>query len=125
MNDLRRTTAAQLEAMGFSHRDARTLILSDNLPTPLTADILKNFELLFRYIDPSKLKPEEVMMAAYFVRRPVEQVRFMAEIQAEEPEQIKAFCWSGYRFDEDRSSETEYVFVRSIIPGKGRRSVQI
>jgi len=80
MNDLRRTTAAQLEAMGFSHRDARTLILSDNLPTPLTADILKNFELLFRYIDPSKLKPEEVMMAAYFVRRPVEQVRFMAEI---------------------------------------------
>lgn len=42
-----------------------------------------------------------------------EMVRFMAEIGAEEPEQIKAFQGSGYRFDESRSSETEYVFVRT------------
>ncbi|WP_130837292.1 peroxide stress protein YaaA [Lachnoclostridium sp. Marseille-P6806] len=41
-----------------------------------------------------------------------EMVRFMAGIGAEEPEQIKAFRRSGYRFDESRSSETEYVFVR-------------
>lgn len=41
-----------------------------------------------------------------------EMVRFMAGIRAEEPEQIKAFDGSGYRFDEARSSETEYVFVR-------------
>ena len=47
-----------------------------------------------------------------------EMVRFMAGIQAEEPEQIKAFSLSGYRFDEERSSDTEYVFIRTEIPGK-------
>ena len=40
-------------------------------------------------------------------------VRFMAGIQAEKPEQIKNFDWSGYQFDEGRSSEMEYVFVRA------------
>ena len=44
-------------------------------------------------------------------------VRFLAGIQAEEPEQMKKFNWSGYRFDEARSSETEYVFVRKRIIG--------
>ncbi len=29
------------------------------------------------------------------------------------PEQIKNFDWSGYQFDEGRSSEMEYVFVRA------------
>lgn len=33
-----------------------------------------------------------------------EMVRFMAGIHAEDPEQIKTFDWSGYHFDEDRSS---------------------
>ena len=47
-----------------------------------------------------------------------EMVRFMAGIQAEEPEQIRDFDWSGYHFDEDRSSDTEYVFIRTEIPGK-------
>lgn len=42
-----------------------------------------------------------------------EMVRFMAGIRAEEPEQIKNFDWSGYQFDEGRSSEMEYVFVRA------------
>ena len=46
-----------------------------------------------------------------------EMVRFMAGIHAEEPEQIKAFDWSGYRFDEDRSSADKYVFIRAKIPG--------
>ena len=41
-----------------------------------------------------------------------EMVRFMAGIHAERPEQIKEFCWSGYQFDEGRSGEKEYVFVR-------------
>ena len=41
-----------------------------------------------------------------------EMVRYMAGIHAEEPERIRDFNWSGYRFDENRSSETEYVFVR-------------
>ena len=47
-----------------------------------------------------------------------EMVRFMAGIKAEEPEQIKAFDWSGYHFDEERSSDREYVFIRTKIPGK-------
>ena len=47
-----------------------------------------------------------------------EMVRFMAGIKAEEPEQIKAFDWSGYHFDEERSSDREYVFIRIEIPGK-------
>ncbi len=41
-----------------------------------------------------------------------EMVRYMAGIHAGVPEQIRGFNWSGYRFDEDRSSDTEYVFVR-------------
>ena len=50
-----------------------------------------------------------------------EMVRFMAGIHAEEPEQIKTFNWSGYHFDEDRSSADEYVFIRTEIPGKPSR----
>ena len=46
-----------------------------------------------------------------------EMVRFMAGIQAETPEQIKAFNWSGYHYDEDRSSDNEYVFIRTAVPG--------
>ena len=48
-----------------------------------------------------------------------EMVRFLAGVHAESPEQLKAFDWSGYRFEEARSSETEYVFLRKAMPGKG------
>ncbi len=41
-----------------------------------------------------------------------EMVRFMASRRIERPEGMKEFDWSGYRFDEDRSSETEYVFIK-------------
>ena len=47
-----------------------------------------------------------------------EMVRFMAGIHAEKPEQMKDFNWSGYHFDNDRSSDHEYFFVRTGIPGK-------
>lgn len=47
-----------------------------------------------------------------------EMVRFMAGIHVDEPEQIKTFNWSDYHFDESRSSDTEYVFIRTDIPGK-------
>ncbi|MBR2729390.1 MAG: peroxide stress protein YaaA, partial [Lachnospiraceae bacterium] len=50
-----------------------------------------------------------------------EMVRFMAGIQAETPEQIKAFNWSGYHYDQDRSSDNEYVFIRTEVPGKGKK----
>ena len=47
-----------------------------------------------------------------------EMVRFMAGIRAERPEQMKEFNWSGYCFDDGRSSDTEYVFVRTAVPGR-------
>ena len=49
-----------------------------------------------------------------------EMVRFMAGMQAETPEQMKDFSWSGYRFEEGRSSETESVFLRTGAPGTGK-----
>ena len=50
-----------------------------------------------------------------------EMIRFMAVIQAETPEQIKAFNWSGYHYDQNRSSNNEYVFIRTEVPGKGKK----
>ena len=52
-----------------------------------------------------------------------EMVRFMAGIHAETPEQMKGFNWSGYHFDDDRSSDQEYIFIRTTIPGKGSLSL--
>ena len=46
--------------------------------------------------------------------------RYMAEIKVEVPEQLKAFDRSGYRFDEERSTDAEYVFIRRAAPGKRR-----
>ena len=42
-----------------------------------------------------------------------EMVRFMSVNDIREPEQIRKFNWSGYKFREDLSSDTEYVFVTS------------
>lgn len=41
-----------------------------------------------------------------------EMVRYLASVQASEPEQIKQFAWSDYTFDEKRSTNTSFVFVR-------------
>ncbi len=41
-----------------------------------------------------------------------EMVRFLAGLHAAAPEAMKAFSWSGYAFDEELSSDTEYVFIR-------------
>ena len=49
-------------------------------------------------------------------------VHYLAEIQADVPEQIKGFNISGYHFDAERSTETEYVFIRTEIPGKQRQA---
>lgn len=38
-------------------------------------------------------------------------VRFLAENQISEPDQIKAFDHPDYRFDPERSTETEFVFI--------------
>ena len=41
-----------------------------------------------------------------------EMVRYMASINARQPEQIRGFDRDGYVFDPDRSSEKEYYFIR-------------
>ena len=48
-------------------------------------------------------------------------VRFMAEIGATAPEQLKAYDRCCYHFDESRSTDTEYVFIRTEVPGRPRR----
>ena len=47
-----------------------------------------------------------------------EMVRYMAANAITEPEKIKAFDWSGYQYRDDLSSDKEYVFVRTEVPGK-------
>ena len=42
-----------------------------------------------------------------------EMVRYMAERQITDPEQIKAFDRLNYRFDETHSQQTEFVFIRN------------
>ena len=44
-----------------------------------------------------------------------EMVRFMASVNAQTPDQLMAFNWSGYAFDEGRSSASKLMFVRSPI----------
>ena len=39
-------------------------------------------------------------------------VRFMAENQIGDPEEMKAFAVRGYRFSKEHSSVREYVFLR-------------
>ena len=41
-----------------------------------------------------------------------EMVRYMASIQAETPEAIQSFRWSGYRYCEEESADNRMVFVR-------------
>lgn len=43
-----------------------------------------------------------------------EMVRFMAEKKIEEPEEIKKFDRLGYIFREDLSTDTEYIFERTV-----------
>jgi len=40
-----------------------------------------------------------------------EMVRFMAENKIMDPEEMKGFNWSGYRFREDYSTDRDYVFI--------------
>ena len=83
--------------------------------------IEKNLQPGDRYITCVFGEPEGekvVQKGVYAKMARGEMVRFMASIQAEKPEEIRDFAWSGYRFDKDRSTESEYVFLRRSIPGK-------
>lgn len=70
-----------------------------------------------------ELKDGRVVQKGVYVKMARgEMVRFLAENQAEDPEALKAFDLSGYRYDPKRSTETTFVFTRTAIPGKsGRR----
>ena len=53
-----------------------------------------------------------------------EMVRFLAENQVEEPEEIRGFDRLGYRFEERLSTEKEYVFIRNASETENRNSLQ-
>ena len=53
-----------------------------------------------------------VQKATYAKMARGEMVRYMAEHNVEEPEQMKAFDRLGYQFREDLSTEKEYIFER-------------
>lgn len=61
---------------------------------------------------------EVVQKGVYCKMARGEMVRFLAEKGADIPEQAKEFRWSGYSFDERRSDECNYYFVRK--QGKDR-----
>ena len=44
-----------------------------------------------------------------------EMVRYMAEQQTVNPEQIKSFNRLNYRFDETRSDDNTYIFLRDRV----------
>lgn len=46
-----------------------------------------------------------------------EMVRYMAQNQIENPEQLKSFNCLNYRFDESRSDDNTYVFLRDRVGG--------
>ena len=46
-----------------------------------------------------------------------EMVRYMAENRIEEPEQLKAFDRLNYRFDENRSDDKLFLFIRDATGG--------
>lgn len=58
------------------------------------------------------LKGKLVTKGTYAKMARGEMVRFMAENQMEDPEEIKGFNRLGYRYRDDLSCETEFVFER-------------
>ena len=59
-----------------------------------------------------EVKEKMVQKATYAKMARGEMVRYMAEYNIEKPEDMKKFDCLGYRFREDLSTETEYVFER-------------
>ena len=66
---------------------------------------------IFGELDPDN-EDKVVQKGVYCKMARGEMVRFLAENNAEEPEQAKDFKWGGYHFDEPRSDENNYYFVR-------------
>ena len=93
-----------------------------DLSKNLTPALLAFDGIQYTYMAPAVFEDGRVVQKGVYAKMARgEMVRFMAGIHAEEPEQIREFDWSGYRFDENRSSEDEYVFIRTGVPGKPSR----
>jgi len=58
------------------------------------------------------VKGKVVQKGVYAKMARGEMVRYMAAQGIQEPEHMKAFCWSGYRFEEGLSDKATYVFVK-------------
>lgn len=58
------------------------------------------------------IKDRVVQKGVYAKMARGEMVRYAAEINAKNPEQLKNFNVRGYRFDDSRSGENEYVFLK-------------
>ena len=54
-----------------------------------------------------------------------EMIRYMAARNVRQPEEIREFCLSGYRFREELSSEKEYIFVREKIAVLDDRIIKV
>ena len=118
---------ARQNAERFAHMDLHREVMDDsrvliNLASKEYSKCIEKYlQPEDRYITCIFGEPEGgkiVQKGVYAKMARGEMVRFMASIHADEPEQIKAFNWSGYQFDETRSSGTDYVFIRTEIPGK-------
>ena len=66
---------------------------------------------IFGEIDPEN-ENKVIQKGVYCKMARGEMVRFLAELNAKAPEQAKYFKWSGYCFDERRSDERTYYFIR-------------
>ena len=60
-----------------------------------------------------ELKGDKVVQKGVYAKMARgEMIRFMASTNAQTPDQLKDFNWSGYAFDEARSTAARLVFVR-------------
>ena len=67
---------------------------------------------VFGELEEGKKGTRVVQKGVYAKMARGQMVRFMAGIHAEKPEQMKAFHWGGYCYDEERSTDTEYIFIK-------------
>ena len=52
------------------------------------------------------------VMAAWAKMARGRMARYIIENRLQEPEGLMGFCWDGYRYSQDRSSQDKYIFIR-------------
>lgn len=86
-----------------------------NLASTEYSKVIEDPKLRIRMITPQFLefnndKPKAVSVFSKQARGAM--LRWCAQIQLQDPEQLKSFDLLGYRFDEARSTNNEWVFIR-------------